>query len=556
MDKTAASDIMTAYLKPIYGFALKRTPAVQDAEDLSQDIVLRAYSALVKRDDIEDIPRFIWTVAHNTLANYYRDTPKAVIGTPIDELADFLCDDTHDFTLDIENREDIEKLRSEIAYLSKIQRAAVIAYYFKNKKQSDIANELSVPVGTVKWHLFEAKKELRKGMETVRNYSELKFNPIKFSSCGVNGSVGTINPDSFFRSALSQNIAYCVRHREKTINEIADDLGVSPVYIESEAEYLEEYGFLMRHGDRYIVNFLIYEPTAEQLVLKDRMYKRAAKLFANELFEELITSGIADDRRIVCAQQDEPISLTHNSPRDRNFVLWSLIPFIAARSGENLMDERIKFDEVATLRPDGGHNICQASVVSDDIVLPDDYLCMRDFCGPYWIADDDLAFWSLDTEWSGRRMRVDKAYSDERRRVLSLFRKELDDVLAEDEYAWLSELGYVKTNGDYNGHFKSGWQIVWLEDCAIRDELLAVGERIKSKHMDELEALKAPYAKMLVGSFPEHLHKVKEYENQFIFHSDGWFMVHCLNELVVSGKLTLPSENQKRSLSTVIFPNK
>lgn len=555
MDKQTAAEIVTAYLKPIFGFALKRCSDVKDAEDLSQEIALRVYSALVKRDDIEDASKYIWTAAHNCLANYYRDRTRFVIGTPIDELGDLLCDGT-DFTEDIELRETVGRLRSEIAYLSKIQRRAVIAYYFENKKQEDIAAELNIPLGTVKWHLFEAKKELRKGMETVRNSSDLKFNPIKFSSCGINGSVGSVPPESYFRSALLQNIAYCVRHREKSVNEIADDLGVSPVYIECEVEYLEEYGLLLKRGEKYTVNFLIYEPTEKQLLMKDEMYKKAAKLFACELFDTLCDSGIVHDSRIICSQQDEPISLTHNAPRDDNFILWTLIPFIAARSGERMIEEKITFEEAATLRPDGGHNICQATVENKNIVLPDDFVSMRDFCGPYWIGDDSYALWSLDTEWSGRRMGVNKAFSDEIRRVLSLFKNELDGPLSKDDYTWLSERGFVKTNGDYDGQFKSGWQIVWLCDSGITGDLLSIGEKIKEKHIDELEALKAPYAKLLVESFPEHLRKMKEYENQFIFHSDGWFLLHCLNELVKCGRLKLPTENQKRSMSTVIFPNK
>ena len=64
---------------------------------------------------------------------------------------------------------------------------------------------------------------------------------------------------NFFRSALSQNIAYCVYRQPKTINEIADCLGVSPVYIESKRIF-EEYGYLIKKGNKYLANLLIDEP--------------------------------------------------------------------------------------------------------------------------------------------------------------------------------------------------------------------------------------------------------------------------------------------------------
>ena len=69
MNKQEAERITTEYLKPVYGFALKRCRSLQDAEDLSQDIVLRIFTALLKREDIVDVQKYVWTIAHNCLTN-------------------------------------------------------------------------------------------------------------------------------------------------------------------------------------------------------------------------------------------------------------------------------------------------------------------------------------------------------------------------------------------------------------------------------------------------------------------------------------------------------
>ena len=271
MNRQDAEKIITEYLKLIFGFALKRCKNEQDAEDLSQEIVLRAFRALIVKDDIEDTGKFIWTIAHNTLANYYRDTAKSTVGVPLDDVAEMLTDP--DALGEDDDREVIRRLQGEIAYLSKIQRRIIIAYYFENRKQAEIAKELDIPLGTVKWHLFEAKKELKRGMSTMRKTSELKFNPIKFSAVGINGHSGLKSASDYLRSALVQNICYCVRNQAKSVNEIADDLGVSPVFVESEVEALEEYGLLCSSKDGYIVNFIISEPETELLKIKDAMYK-------------------------------------------------------------------------------------------------------------------------------------------------------------------------------------------------------------------------------------------------------------------------------------------
>jgi len=554
VNRQDAEKIITEYLKPIFGFALKRCKNAQDAEDLSQDIVLKAFRALLIKDDIGDVSKFIWTIAHNTLSNYYRDFAKSVIGKSIDEVAEVIADPDSIFA-DDDNTDAIRRLQSEIAYLSKLQRKIVIAYYFENRKQSDIAADLDIPLGTVKWHLFEAKKELKRGMDTMRKASELKFNPIKFHSYGINGNVGTKSPDEFFRSALSQNICYCVRNEAKTINEIADNLGVSPVFVETEVEFLEEYGFLEMQKDKYIVNFIISEPTAELLIAQNDMYKRAAELFANDLYDELTSSGILDDPDIQCGQTDVPISLTESPKADRNFILWSLIPYIAAWSGEKLMDESISFDEVATIRPDGTHNIYHASVVPDEMVLPDDYVYMRNWCGPMWNKGDYRMMWQIDSEWSDRAPVKERNIPEEQERTITLLNWEKDNLLSKHDYAWLAERGYIKTNGDYDGHFKSAWQIVVLESKEIKEKLLAIGDRIKEKYHADFEDLKKSYAKAVLDSVPAHLKKVKEYELQFVFHADGWFLLHCIVALLNNGKLKEPTEEQKKALTTIIIHN-
>ncbi len=560
MNKQDAEKIITEYLKPIFGFALKHCKNIYDAEDLSQEIVLKSFRALLIKDDIGDIRKFIWTIAHNSLSNYYRDYSKGIIGEPIDKYIENIANTNSIFNPD-KKSESVHHLQSEIAYLSKLQRKIIIAYYFENRKQSDIAKDFNLPIGTVKWHLFEAKKELKRGMDTMRKTSELKFNPIQFHSYGINGSVGTKNLDEFFRSILSQNICYCLRNETKTINEIADALGVSPVYIEPEVDFLEKYGFLKQNKDKYTINFIINEPTSDLLIMQDKMYKKAAELFANELYDELIDSKLLEHPDICYGQKNKLVSSTESSSIDRNFLLWSLIPYITSESGEKLINNKISFEEVATIRPDGAFNICHASVVSKSMNLPENYVHMKNFCGPFRYSNSKYSFgntlfWQLDTEWSERRINVSKEDIEKSERVLSLKQKEeKNGILSKDEYTWLLELGYIHINGEYSEQFKSSWQIITLASQDIKNKLISIGDKIKTKYKAELDAIKAPYVEMELKSVPAHLRKIKEYESQFIFHSDGWFLLHCIVTLLNNKKLKLPTKEQRKVLSTLIVPN-
>ncbi|MBR0538418.1 MAG: sigma-70 family RNA polymerase sigma factor, partial [Clostridia bacterium] len=139
---------------------------------------------------------------------YYRDKRYAVAELSPEEVSGQLSDGT-DMESERIRQEEILRLRREIAYLSKLQREIVIAYYFENKRQNQIAEEMGIPTGTVKWHLFETKKELKRSMENINTHSQFIFHPIRFSEIGTNGRVGENGPnENYFKTALPQNIVY------------------------------------------------------------------------------------------------------------------------------------------------------------------------------------------------------------------------------------------------------------------------------------------------------------------------------------------------------------
>lgn len=540
MEPSQAGKLVEEYLKLIYAFVLKRCSSEQDAEDLTQEISLKVYRALL-RGDIPSVSGYVWTAARHTLANYYRGKQRNGIGLPIDEMAERLPSD-EDVAARVIEEETVSRLHREIAYLSSLRRKIVVAYYYDGKPQEQIALELSIPLGTVKWHLFEARKDLKKGMETMRTDSELQFAPISFDICGTNGSMGAKGENgNFFHSALAQNIAYAVRQEGKTANEIAGLLGVSPVYVESEAEYLAEYGFLLKQGKRYLINILLDVPTPELVHLHDELYVRAAALFAGELYEELTRGSLLDELiqtgGIACCRDD------------RNFLLWSLIPYIAAVGGEERRDHAISFEEAATLRPDGGQNICYASVPNPGVEPPLYFASMQAWSGPMWNTDGAHTLWQVNSEWSARR--CDDSYQYEVQRILGLLSRLFrDETLSPGEYAFLGEKGILKRDEEGN----PALQIVHITSEEARQKLVAAGDRIKSTHAAELSALKEPLIKAVLAATPHHLRKMQGFGLQYLLYSDGWFLLHCLKALVNDGRLLPPPEDQQLSLTTLLLP--
>ena len=535
MNRTDAERITEEYLKALYGFALKRCRTPEDAEDLTQEIVAKLFSALTVKDDIVNIPAFIWRLAHNQLVNYYRVRSASFIGVPVEDYADTLASDEN-VEGDILRRETESRLHHEIARLSRLQRQIVVAYYYRNKRQREIADELGIPEGTVKWHLFEAKKELRKGMEEMRNNGELKFNPIKLCMIGTNGSPGTMGSNqNFLRSALAQNIAYCVKWDWKTVNEIADEMGTSPVYVESEAEYLAEYGFLLKNKDKFIANFLINEPGEEIFQLENEIYRKAANALAPRLFDALKASDAVKSDDIICRG-------------DENYAMWSLFAYAAALSGEKTADHSISFEEAMTHRPDGGFNVCSADVYDPDVKMPDGASLINDWCGPMWSSDGSYTLWQINSRWSDRT--AEDSYPADSSRAIALMNRMLcGGELTKEEYAFLSEKGYLARGGRNAEDITA----VVIKTAEAARRIVAVGDEIKDGMRAELNAMKEPYVDAVLAATPKHLRKMQAFGLQYMFESDGMFLAHCLDTLEKSGKLAEPTDDERRGILTLLI---
>ena len=535
MAPTQAEQTVLRLMKPIFGFARSRTTAIQDAEDLTQEITLKLYRALLVRHDIVEPEKFAWTIAHNTLANYYRGRTGYGNNLPIHGLADMLAADD-DITGQLEKSEAARRLHKEIAYLSKTRRRIVIMHYFEGKRQHEIADALKLPLGTVKWHLSNAKNDLRKGMEIMRTKSGLKFDPVKFSMIGTSGSAGNGGGNGeYLRSALAQNILFLTEREAMPINDIADALAVSPVYVESEVEFLEENGFMLKQGKGYIANILLDIPTTESNRQMSDMYDKAAEIFAPALFDALAANVKLGEDGVNCQWGD------------MNFALWALIPYATAQSGKP--DNKVTFEEAITYRPDGGANICYCMVDNPDAEPMKYSESMTKVGGPSWNWDDDCLLWLMDTIWGGDR--IGNYHPDIANRDMSALKAFFSGTLSVDEAVRMAERGYMSRKNNPDGTTVDMLKIVWLTKDASQ-RLLDLANTIRDKHKRELDALKSAYIRATLKNTPTHMKKAREFGLQHIFHSDGCFVLYVLNKLIEWGKIKLPTEEQRKSLGAVV----
>ena len=236
--------------------------------------------------------------------------------------------------------------------------------------------------------------------------------------------------------------------------------------------------------------------------------------------------------------------------RDLNFILWALIPYIAASSGE--VDTRVTFDDVATYRADGGYNICFATVENAASKKIRNYDSVNSAYGPFYREGETVKYFQFDSEWSGNR--IDNGFLYKEEDYIRLVENLLADAaLNPEDAAFLAQAGLIGISGGPGGQHKAALRCVLINDAATEEKLVAIGDRIKKKHQAEFSGYIRRYTDAVLAETPAQLRKLREYELQFTVFGDKRFVANCLCELVGNGKLQPPTEEQKPALSTIIL---
>ena len=137
-----------------------------------------------------------------------------------------------------------------------------------------------------------------------------------------------------------------------------------------------------------------------------------------------------------------------------------------------------------------------------------------------------------------------------------LLKRWLDDAeLSAAEYARLAERGYIDVLNE-KGCTKVVPHCVILENEEIKAALLTVGSQIKERRGDAFCRLRDTFTAALLSKTPPHLHKARFFGLQHTFFSDPWFILYVLKQLSESGKLKMPTAEQKKMLITVITKDK
>ena len=270
MDKQKADKILTEYFPKIYGFAVKKAFSYAEAEEICASIAEELYESLIKAKSICNLDGYIWRISEHTYSKYVSSVKKHQ-GVSIDEII-LPFEDTYDLE---DNREEFLRLRREIAFLTKTRREIVYAYYYKNESIAHISKQQGIPMGTVKWHLNQARLELKEGLIMERKIGKLGMKPVKAVCIGHSGTPGSNGgPEFYLNDSLNLNIVYSVYYTPRTKEEIAEELGVTPVFIEDKIDLLESNGFLVRKAGGKFTTYARFDSPTYSLEKQENKLKK------------------------------------------------------------------------------------------------------------------------------------------------------------------------------------------------------------------------------------------------------------------------------------------
>ena len=132
----------------------------QDAEDVMQDVFVRAYGALRADDREINLRAWLYRVAHNRCIDHLRrPTPPAA------EIFEMSRKPLHDPIEEAQRREDLARLVEDVSRLPEQQRSALLMREIDGLSYADLASALDVTVPAVKSLLVRARVGLVEAAE-------------------------------------------------------------------------------------------------------------------------------------------------------------------------------------------------------------------------------------------------------------------------------------------------------------------------------------------------------------------------------------------------------
>lgn len=159
-DRVAFAELVRRHQGKVRALLLRLCGDRSLADDLAQEVFLRAYRGLVGFEGRSSFGTWVYRISYNVYLNH-RTRTRSYAALPEDYDARAAAPDDALSAPRADLRRD---LQAAIAELPERYRAVIVLYYLQEVSYPEIAEILELPLGTVKTHLHRAKRMLRQHM--------------------------------------------------------------------------------------------------------------------------------------------------------------------------------------------------------------------------------------------------------------------------------------------------------------------------------------------------------------------------------------------------------
>lgn len=157
-ERAAFDDLIRRWSGALRRYALKLTDDPALADDLTQDVWLRALRGLGGLREAARFRPWLFGIAHRT----FMDRLRSHYAMPIDTGIDVQAIAATEAEADGDGEELERALADGMATLPLVEREVLALFYLKELPLIEISAALDIPVGTVKSRLFRARTLLRR----------------------------------------------------------------------------------------------------------------------------------------------------------------------------------------------------------------------------------------------------------------------------------------------------------------------------------------------------------------------------------------------------------
>ncbi|MBQ9975330.1 MAG: sigma-70 family RNA polymerase sigma factor [Clostridia bacterium] len=238
---------ITEYVEPIYRFCRKRLSDSYDAEDLASDIIYHILDGMNKYN-IKSFDAWVWRIAHNRYARFIdqRNKNRMILSCEDElfEIADTPIEEG-------DNRYD--SVFRCLHTLSSEYRNIFADHYVRELSVKELSEKYSLPETTVKWRLNVGRQKIRDRIGDEK--MDKVYERINWNTTICNGNMDS---HTYLRTQIARAICLAAYEKPVTVEEISLKTGIPAMYIEDELPRLECGDAIIRNGNKYSTNFIIF----------------------------------------------------------------------------------------------------------------------------------------------------------------------------------------------------------------------------------------------------------------------------------------------------------